>query len=350
MKNFLVVIMLIFSANTLFAQIQFKQGYVITLDGDTLFGEIDYQDNDVLARQCCFRESPQSQSQMFSPLDITGYRFTDGKYFVSKNINGIPYFLEYLLNGAINLYTLHDEIKVTHFYIEKEGIDLVEIPYEKKIVRRYDKNYAHSTTTHIGILQYYMQDAGELNSQIAAIKEPTRRNLLKLTENYHNVVCDSVSCIIYEKKLQRVKFNPQLVFGANYPSTEIANKNTFVPVYGLLCHFSLPDISDKLYLRTGVFASSYNDNFQYWIPFQLEYLYPVGIVRPRISAGLNIINRVGSGLIKLDPTISGGLWFMVNKKISITTDYDLILHNIISPSETNNYLSHTLYAGIRIDI
>ena len=347
MKNLFVIVMLIFSANTLFAQIQFRQGYVITLTGDTLFGEIDYQDNDVLARQCRFRENPQSQSQIFTPFDIAGYRFTDGKYFISKNIDNTQYFVEYLLNGVINLYTLHDEKKATHFYIEKEGIGLNEIPYENKVLRVEDANYAFSTTKHIGILQYYMQDAGELNSQIATIKEPTRRNLLKLTENYHNVVCDSVSCIIYEKKMQRVRVNPQLIFGATHLSGKaIPDKNLYMPTYGLLCHISFPFASDKIYLKTGFFNFLYKNTSYCVIPLQLEYIYPIGVVRPRISAGLNL---TGFPFTRFEPAISTGLWFMVNKKISITADYDLGFNNFFAIGGSN-YLLHTVYAGIRIDI
>jgi hypothetical protein len=354
MKNLLVVIMLMFSANTLFAQIQFRQGYVITINGDTLFGEIDYQDNDVLARQCRFRESPQSQSQIFSPFDIAGYRFTDGKYFISKNIDNTQYFVEYLLNGVINLYTLHDETKATHFYIEKEGIGFKEVPYEDKVLSEYQgtifhgntesfkRDYAYSTTKHIGILQYFMQDAGKLNNRIAAIKEPTRRNMLKLAESYHNIVCDSVSCIIYEKKLPRVRFNPQLVFGATYYSFDkISNENVFLPTYGLLCHISLPYINNRMYIKTGILSHSNKNKHSLWVPFHVEYLYPTGVVRPRISAGF--------GFPKFDPTISGGLWFMVHKNISITADYDLSIINILKPANTK-YLSHILYAGIRVDI
>ena len=372
MKNLLVVIMLIFSASTLFAQIQFKSGYIITLDGDTLFGEIDYQDDNVLARQCRFRENPQSQSQIFYPLDIAGYRFTDGKYFVSKEVDGTSYFLEYLLNGAISLYTRQDNKKKTYFYIDKEDVGIVEITYESKILHIKEDSYESSSTKHIGVLQYFMQDADALGTQITAIKAPTRRNLMRLTENYHNMVCDSVECVIYAKKMSRVIFNPQLVFGSTYfssresfllsmdklksPYKALSNipieespffsdnliiENSVVPTYGLLLHISSPYVSDKLYLKTGLLVSSYNNKFNYNIPFQIEYLYPVGVVRPRISLGLNIP--------KFNPAISAGVWFVLNNKLSITTDYDLTLNNILNLYRYN-YLSHTFYAGVRINI
>ena len=330
-----------FSANTLFAQIQFKSGYIITLDGNTLFGEIDYQDDNILSRQCRFRENPQSQLQMFSPSDIAGYRFTDGKYFVSKNIDGKLYFLEYLLNGTVSLYTRQDENRETRYYVEKEDVGIVEIPYESKVLDIGETSYASSTTKHIGVLQYFMQDAEELSTQISAIREPTRRNLLKLTENYHNMVCDSIECVIYARKLPRIKFNPQLVAGTTYISS--GSESVFLSSFGLLLHFSLTNFSDKFYIKTGLLAAPYDNKFNYWIPLQFEYLYPVGVVRPRVSLGIN--------LPYFDAAVSAGLCFMLNDKMAITADYDFNLSNpALSIAHRTQYMFHTFYVGLRFNI
>ena len=327
------------------AQTDFRPGYVIQLNGDSLIGEIDYRIDNILSSRCRFRKSATDSIQTFYPGTITGYRFYNSKYYVSKNIDGIDYFIEYLLQGAINLYSQQDDQWNTHYYIEKNGAPLIEIPYEEGIRYSETGKYTYATTKHIGILRYYMSETPQLYGKIERLRKPERKELLKLSEEYHNIVCDSVQCVIYEKRLPKFKINPQLVFGvtslAKRYTTPNANSDL---MYGLLCHFQSPYVSENLYIKTGFIYLPDRDWLS--VPFYIEYMYPKGIVKPRFSTGFYL------NTIKQHLGFSTGMNIVVSNKISLTIDYDTNFRNESEGEKIINYkfFFHSLYAGLRINI
>ena len=59
----------------LYAQINPKQGYVITNEGDTIHGTIDYRSDVRNARECRFAAEGEKEYKTLVPADIKGYRF-----------------------------------------------------------------------------------------------------------------------------------------------------------------------------------------------------------------------------------------------------------------------------------
>lgn len=105
------------------------RGYVITNPGDTLFGEIDYRGDLLMGKLCRFKDN-NGEEQEFLPAGIQGYRFIDSKYYISLEVNGRNVFLEYLINGKVSIYYLRDDAG-DHYYIDKEGEVMKEIPYNE---------------------------------------------------------------------------------------------------------------------------------------------------------------------------------------------------------------------------
>jgi len=61
---------------------------------------------------------------------------------------------------------------------------------------------------------------------------------------------------------------------------------------GALLHFWTPPINEKIFIKTGlsrIYLLSYDEGYKFFfkIPFHVEYWYPRGIIKPRISYGLN---------------------------------------------------------------
>jgi hypothetical protein len=189
---------LLVSTGFLHAQTDYRPGYIINSKGDTLYGEIDYRGDLLMSNICRFKAIDNTINE-YSPKDIFAYRFVDSKYYESREINGKMVFLEYLIKGKVNIYYIHDD-EGDHYYFDKEDVKLTELPYEKGIKYINNKQVFYETKTHIGILNYYMRDAPEVQSRITSIKEPDHRNLIKLAENYHKAICKGEQCIIYEKK------------------------------------------------------------------------------------------------------------------------------------------------------
>jgi hypothetical protein len=91
------------------AQSDFRPGYIVNNNGDTLTGLIDYKGNQANARKCIFKLSNDASEEKFTPDDIKAYRFIDSKYYVSKKVmtedsTETQLFLEYLIDGIVDIY------------------------------------------------------------------------------------------------------------------------------------------------------------------------------------------------------------------------------------------------------
>tara|TARA_B100000809_G_scaffold260807_1_gene308440 strand:- start:19673 stop:19945 length:273 start_codon:yes stop_codon:yes gene_type:complete len=84
-------LILFLAIQSLSAQTEFREGYIIKKDKDMLFGEIDYRSDTLMAKVCKFKK--ERTILKYAPKDIEAYRFTNGKYFVSRNVNGKFIFL-----------------------------------------------------------------------------------------------------------------------------------------------------------------------------------------------------------------------------------------------------------------
>ena len=375
----------LFLSITLHAQTDFKPGFIINNSNDTIYGMIDYRGSLLMGHTCTFKTSDNAITNYF-PNDILGYRFIDGKYFVSREIEGQRVFLEYLIKGMLNIYHLRDK-DGDHYFLDKEDVTLVKIPYEESIRHieneegYYGKDVYYQSRQHFGVLSHYMQDAPDIQKKIAAIKKPEHKSLIKLAENYHNMVCEDEQCIIYEKRTS-VKIYIEPSFGIiKYKNSIISRfEDKFYFNGGILVNFNVPSINERIYLKTGLLLSNithervnyvYNpQEFKYeWVvyetydrlllktPLHAEYLYPKGIIRPRLSAGVNFYLPSFSSTA----SISGGFNIKANESLflSITSSaefnlagnaIDMKTYEINSKRPFFNLLSYSVNCGLFIKL
>lgn len=347
--NILLLLGLIFSAGILNAQTDFRPGYVITVSNDTIHGQIDYRGDLLMGEICRFRNNDKEDVQSYYPVDIVAFRFNDSKYFVSKEINGTMVFLEFLIKGQINIYYLRD-YNGDHYFLEKADYPIIELPYEEGIKYVGNKKVYFETNKHIGLLNYYMQDAPEFQSRIANIGEPEHESLIKLAKDYHNKVCKDGACVIYEKKLPMLKFNFEIIGGiAKYQNTYFNNDINYFQA-GILTHFWMPRTSEKLYLRTGILHSTVEVNNVnktiYKIPFQFEYIYPKGIVRPIVAFGINIYSPFYQSV-----ALTGGVNIQLYKCLYWGLNYDIDFnpneHLLLLPK---SFFSQSISTGFIVKI
>ena len=341
---------LLFTVGLINAQTDFRAGYIVKENNDTLIGEIDYRGDLKMGETCKFRVNDKGKEIKYSPNDIVEYRFNESKYFVSKELNGKKTFLEFLIKGQINIYYLRND-SGDHYFLEKDGANIIEIPYEEGIRYKDDIPYFYKTTKHIGILNYYMQDAPGFQSRIAKIGKPEHESLIKLAEDYHRKVCKNGACIIYEKKLPLLKFNIEIGGGiVNYQNADDINDKKKYFQVGLLSHFWMPRVSEKMYFRTGVLYSKIDANNVkksiYKIPIQIEYIYPKGIIRPIMAFGINMYSPTYQSV-----ALMGGLNIKLNKSIYFGVYYDIDFY----PNEKfailpKNILAQSILAGFIVKL
>lgn len=333
------------------AQEDFRPGYLIRINGDTLCGMIDYRNDNLMNERCVFKLDGQQEATVYYPADILAYRFIDSKYFVLKKIKTSSVFLECLIAGKLNLYVKKRGLEDL-FYIETDVEPLIEVPYEEGLRVKNDTSYYYKSTKHIGILQVYMKDAPELQGEITRMTMPRKKTLMSLAERYHSITCDGEKCIVYEKKKSALRSSTQLVAGVTHFFSSINSVldkpvREYVPAYGILAHIGLPALSENIYLRTGyVHAGGSSDEkvwLQHKIPLQIEYLYPTGVLRPRFSAGYDFLLYLPSVSLGVNVSVAKHVWFTVDCDMN----FWMYKNKILLPDRV---LSSSLYAGVRFDL
>jgi hypothetical protein len=201
------------------AQFGWLPGFIITQSGDTIRGFIENRETRSLVRVCHFRESEEAQPQIFSPTDILGYRFSEGRYFVSRQVDdlgsGNPVFLEFLVEGEVSFFHYFDS--GSRYFIMKNGI-FSELKSTTEMIVHNDRKYGFERKEYKGMLSYFLQDA-DMRKEIDR-SELTPMSLINLAITYQAHVCPDEDCIVYEKRLNPVKIIPG--FHTGFTSNKIS--------------------------------------------------------------------------------------------------------------------------------
>ena len=304
-------------------QSDFRPGFVITNNNDTLRGLVDYRGDLRNSKKCDFIAGKDSPIQEFLPFTIRGYRFNEGKFYVSKNIilqgKKTEVFLEFLVDGIADLYYSGDGSNA-HYFIEKEDGQIYELTNEKKNVKIEGINYVGESNRYIGLLTFAFADCREVLPLINKAKL-NDKSLIEITKKYHDYVCNGEKCVVYEKQLPTVRIRIAPYISMNQSFLRIGNNPLYELVkfkasgyssIGLLLKTSLPKASEKLSFRlSGEYGKSYTyGSGTYGSKFEevqlhvsmltlkggLKYTYPVGKLRPTLVLGgnfLKLINKIG---------------------------------------------------------
>ena len=223
-----IVLLAIFDATTM-AQTNPKPGYVITNDGDTIRGNIDFRTNEKLARQCLFQANGGSESKTYRPGDIQGFRFDDGgKYFVTRRLNVTGeqelFFAEFMVQGKMNLYCVaynRDE----YFFFEREDGEMAQLTNRAFLTSssmQDEKDKMQEKREQYGKVKILLQDSWKAASEMND-KDLSRKKLVKVVRDYHNDVCtDGSTCVVYEynEKSDKSKTRFKAFTGFAYYSKE----------------------------------------------------------------------------------------------------------------------------------
>ena len=310
-------LLIILPFNKLKAQEIFKPGYIITNASDTVNGYIQGIDNN-LYRKCIFKKDLNAQIVEYLPGQIQAYRFVDnGKFFISKEIQLAEgtkvLFLEYLIKGKVSVYYMTD--KTEHLFIEKENekiIELTEIPVLDKTPEGVPFYRPNKFT---GKLKYYLSDCPAIYKEIDDVKLYPKQ-LVKLTKGYHDKVCSTEQCVIFERKEEPVRLRFGFVAGSSYNNFWFSAKNYTDNRFGAFagCKLEVENLVfalNGLTLNTGVNLqnfSNYTFTTDSWkmggngtynihtitmdmktialkIPLTVNYMFSQSKVRPYIGIG-----------------------------------------------------------------
>ncbi len=129
-KCLLWVILLTLS-ETVSAQLNPVDGFIITNDGDTIYGTLDYLSPSKNSEECHFQKAGEDVFRLYKPQEIKGYRFkSDGVYYVSRTFSvdsvKTTFFAEFLLKGGVSLFRLYRG-GTDIFFMENEKGEVVQM-------------------------------------------------------------------------------------------------------------------------------------------------------------------------------------------------------------------------------
>jgi hypothetical protein len=254
MKHILSTLLFLLLTSVLFSQEGFKNGFVLLTQQDTLYGLIENNTGYKNSIKCNFQKSIGDSVVHFSPGEIYGYYFNEGKFYVSKEIENQWYFFEYLIEGKLNIFLQQDKDLTNHYFIEKETLPFRELTFKSEIIVDEDGiQHVSNSKTHNFLLSYYTNDYPPLQQAAMSIEKPSNPSLIKFAKEYHNATCVNEPCIIYEKKVKTV-LELEVTGGVSYVFTDTASyiSATTFGTGNLMLNLMVPKISESIYFGFGL--------------------------------------------------------------------------------------------------
>ena len=300
-----------------FSQSNYNPGYIIKNNGDSLFGLIKESNIKKMGLYCKFKKDSKHKAIEYSAIDLKSYCFINGKYYVSNFIQKEDHlekvFLEFLVNGKADLYYFKDK-QGDHFYIQNGNDSLLELKNSEVEVWVKDIRYLKNQKEYIGLLKYSFKDCSEIQPQIEK-SEFNYKNLIQLTQDYHNYVCKDSKCITYLKDIK-----PRIYLGV---FTGVISSNISFSIKDELYDFlnnekftrQYSNYSGLVFSVKNLFGINQNFSFNFQIgygtniyksenfkielqniclPIYIKYNFPTGKLSPFLNMGFNNLICLGS--------------------------------------------------------
>jgi hypothetical protein len=211
------------------AQAQFERGFIITNEGDTLRGYVQYLDWEISPETILFRMERTSEDKQFSAGEIVGFSIDSvNECYVSKNIGVINLnssqvfsmppslipshhknvFLQTIIKGPeASLYKYVNDVGEEHFYIETPILfqELTNYSYYQ---------YQDGRQYRARREDYKMQLASiciNSDSFDGRIPNYNEKELIKYLEKYNS--CFLGETIVYRSPVSPVVFDAMIGFG-----------------------------------------------------------------------------------------------------------------------------------------
>ena len=308
----------------------FKSGYVITLQMDTIYGQINNDSYKENALKCRFRTSPSDTLRTYTPDELFGYRFIDGKFYVSRFVpqQKRTVFLEYIVKGSLDVFFQQEADNLNRFYIAKDTLPLRLLKYEVKDIYEDGLHYQELNKMGQTILEYYTKDCPELLTVIRKMKKPEHENMIQLATEYHRRVCPGGTCQVFEKKMPKKIFISASIGIGYYPRPINTNLDLisvqspgfyFSNAMSLL--FQQPWVSESTYFGIG-----YADSKR--IPISIMHMPEGNGILPIASYEIDV-NR-----LNVTQNLMAGIRLPLNN-ISLTLTGNLTTFMFLTPIATS---------------
>lgn len=330
MKNKIILIasLLIFiSLYTKAENREWKKGYVITNNNDTIHGLLAYRNGEEDWKNCLFKKTETDSTQLFTPSDLKEFFYNEGVRFESinlevKSITNL-YFAECLLKGSMSLYYLrikNEELYESYYSVNSSTGRIISIEPITDCTDFYAKNKRKN------LLKAIFNFNPILNKEIDK-HALERDNLIDYFKKYNELICSEYTCVSYnEEKKKRKKYLSISAGSIASFESESQSKQTssyFSAVIGAKLYLNPSKISERSFVCFGL------QNFTYYINND-EKNYTVNILSLSVGSQYRYMPS------KIKPDIECGIFFNMN--------------NPIINSNESSYYCTGIYASAGINI
>jgi hypothetical protein len=246
----------------LVAQGNYRPGFVIENNGDTLKGSIDYKRWDRSPTKIGFKSV--IQSKFYTPLDIKSFTVANEIYISAivdvdrsphkiTELDNSPHpvyavdtvFLQSLIQGEKSLLHLKDENAKNHFYIVDNG-SFVPLVYKQYTTETKESSKAVTENmAYRGVLALYLKNVPDLQRKLGKTHYNSG-SLTKLFEYYYE---HSSTPMAYSNKRQEGRFEWGIATGASFTTLDFSGPVEYLseleldpsvnPVLGFFCDVKL---------------------------------------------------------------------------------------------------------------
>ena len=319
----LTLITLLLTLGSVFGQHDFRSGFIITLESDTIQGQVDYRANSKNYASCIF-QSAQGVSEYY-PNQILGFGYINDKFFSSQIIESS--FVEVLVRGEISLYKSRDM-----YHVKKDTLlyDLVSTVEKAEIDRQVGMR---EKSRWRGILSYLVSDCLKNSNSLTADIKLDEEALTQFVVKYNK--CSGQEFIEYKVSKPWAKFDFGATIGVS--KTEIQRIDRSVsypfladsyssidPTIGLITTVSSPRITEKIAFQGEIhflksdyaslvelkrpfnqFHDTFIDLTTLSIPISLMYSFPEKKYGFYVQAGVNYDYHLSAEIRVLSEQVDG---------------------------------------------
>lgn len=310
------------------AQSDYKPGYVVRSQGDTLQGQVSYRAS-ALGNTIGFKRNRQAGTVTYTANDIAGYGFPGDRNYRTRTLDHADtlaaehVFMQELVRGTVSLFVYRNT-----FFVEKNDnpgklhkLYITQETYVNKdnaIARR-------AVNHHVRTLNTLMQDCFAMFSKIERVKL-AEKSLVDLIREYNNCTGGTEEQTTFKEAKKWFGIRPGFVGAISHTSLHFSasdetylhldyaafNTNTF-PSFGVALLLNSPRINEKasLLLEGRYFRNSYQADPSYvWFDSYYDNEIAIDIAALKLTTAL----RYDFGGKTIQPFVNAGSFFNINQQ------------------------------------
>ena len=331
-RNCTLMMLLILVHQTTFCQENFVRGFVVSLQGDTLKGFINYKDWEKNPDAITFKNLNLEVRKRIKPSDIQAFSVGEVQYKsaivqiemsdinlneLTKNMELVfktdTVFLETVIEGKKSLYVFKNGSVRPQFYVKDNNAYQLLI-YKKYMAEIEGRNSVKENRTYLHQLLVYLDEMNYIQTKMEKI-EYSIYSLRALFLQYYK---ESKNELVGARKVEKIKVKVGVLAGLSFNSIKFSSYNspeftngifskTTSPTAGIFVEFIFPKNQRRWSIENEIVYSSFKtegksiadyideDKFNsYEIKLDYAYLKLINMLRYKIFIGkINIFANAG---------------------------------------------------------